>query len=413
MPDPIPSSAPRRKSQRKRLLWALVAVLILAFGLGRALLARKAQQQALQTAATPSAMPIRLQPAEVLTVALQTLPQAVPVTGELQALQVAGIKAYAAGTLQDLSVREGDTVTAGQVLARVDATDSNSRLRQAQQEAEAARAQESIQQRLHSNNQALVEQGFISATTLRTSDANLAAAKAHYQSALAAADLARKAASDTVLRSPIAGQVARRYVNNGERVAVESKVLDIVDLRQLELQALLSAADSLQVRTGLSARLRLDGSPLEIAATVVRVSPLADMTTRSVPVYLRLSPLTAAQGQAPVLRPGLFLQGQIDLDSSLAPTQLAIPLDAVRNDQPQPYVQLLVQAGDGSDSVAHRTVTLGARALIAGQPWVAVQGLEPGSRVVAASAGALRAGTRVRIDTAAAPANAAPAAAAY
>ncbi|MNH43579.1 hypothetical protein D3C79_1055170 [compost metagenome] len=74
----------------------------------------------------------------------------------------------------------------------------------------------------------------------------------------------------------------------------------------------------------------------------------------------------------------------------------------MRNDQPQPYVQLLVRAGDGSDTVAHRTVTPGARALVDGQTWVAVQGLDAGSRVVAASAGALRAGTRVRIDTAAA-----------
>ncbi len=387
--------------RRKLLLWALVAVLALSFGLGRALLARKAQQQALQAAATPAAVPLRLQPHEVLTVALRTLPLAVPVTGELQALHIASIKAYTAGTLQDLSVREGDSVTAGQVLARVDASDSHSRWRQAQQEVEAARAQQSIQQRLHSNNQALVEQGFISETALRTSDANLQAAQAHYQSALAAADQARKAVSDTVLRSPIAGQVAHRYVHNGERVAVEGKVLDIVDLRQLELQALLSPADSLQVRPGQQAHLRLDGSPLEIAATVVRVSPVADAATRSVPVYLRLSPFPP-DGQVPTLRPGLFLQGRIDLgDSAQAPAQLALPLDAVRTDQPQPYVQLLSQASDGSSVIAHRTVTLGARALVDGQTWVAVQGLEPGSRVVAASAGALRAGTRVRIDTAA------------
>jgi len=385
-------------SRRKLILLALVAVLALSIGVGRALLARKHQQQAVQQAAVAAPVALQLQPSEILTLQRRALPLGVQVSGVLEALQVASIKSYAAGTLQDLTVREGDSVQAGQVLARVDAADAGARLRQAQQEAEAARAQRSIQERLHTNNQALVEQGFISQTALRTSDANLQAAQAQYQSALAQAEVARKAVADTVLRSPIAGQVAQRLVNNGERVAVETRVLEIVDLRQLQLQALLPPADSLQVRPGQTARVRLDGSAQDFAARVVRVSPRADTATRSVPVYLQLEP---AQGA--VLRPGMFLQGQIDLGAAQGPAPLALPLDAVRSDKPQPYVQLL-QTANGQQSIAHAPVTLGERTLIDGQAWVAVEGLPEGSQVVAAGAGALREGTRVEIATAAAPA---------
>lgn len=378
-------------SRRKLIFLALVAVLALSLGIGRALLARKHQQQAVQQAATAAPVALRLQPGEVLSLQRRALPLGVPVSGVLEALQAASIKAYVAGTLQDLTVREGDSVQAGQVLARIDAADANARLRQAQQEAEAARAQRSIQERLHSNNQALVDQGFISQTALRTSDANLQAAHAQYQSALAQAEVARKAVADTVLRSPIAGQVAQRLVNNGERVAVETRVLEIVDLRQLQLVAQLPPADSLQVRPGLAARLHLDGSTQEFAARVVRVSPRADIATRSVPVYLQLEP-----SQALVLRPGMFLQGQIDLATEQAPAPLVLPLDAVRTDKPQPYVQLL-QPVDGRQTIVHRSVTLGARALVDGQAWVAVEGLPEGSRVVAAGVGALREGTVVEI----------------
>lgn len=383
-------------SRRKLLLLALVAVLALSIGIGRALLARKHQQQAVQQAAAAPPAALRLQPAEVLSLQRRALPLGVPVSGVLEALQVASIKSAAAGTLQDLSVREGDSVQAGQVLARVDAADASARLRQAQQEAEAARAQRSIQERQHSNNQALVEQGFISQTALRTSDANLQAAQAQYQSALAQAEVARKAVADTVLRSPIAGQVAQRLVNNGERVSIETRVLEIVDLRQLQLAALLPPADSLQVRPGQQARLRLDGSAQEFIARVVRVSPRADAATRSVPVYLQLEPVPGA-----VLRPGMFLQGQIDIGAAQAPPPLALPLDAVHTDKPEPYVQLL-QPVDGAQRIAHQPVRLGARALIDGQAWVAIDGLPEGSPVVAAGAGALREGTRVEI--AAAPA---------
>ena len=378
-------------SRRKLILLALVAVLALSIGVGRALLARKHQQQAVQQAAVAAPVALQLQPSEILTLQRRALPLGVQVSGVLEALQVASIKSYAAGTLQDLTVREGDSVQAGQVLARVDAADDNARLRQAQQEAEAARAQRSIQERLHTNNQALVAQGFISQTALRTSDANLQAAQAQYQSALAQAEVARKAVADTVLRSPIAGQVAQRLVNNGERVAVETRVLEIVDLRQLQLQALLPPADSLQVRPGQTARVRLDGSAQEFAARVVRVSPRADAATRSVPVYLQLEPAPGA-----VLRPGMFLQGQIDLGAAQGPAPLALPLDAVRSDKPQPYVQLL-QAANGQQSIAHAPVTLGARTLIDGQAWVAVEGLPEGSQVVAAGVGALREGTVVEI----------------
>lgn len=378
-------------SRRKLVLLALVAVLALSIGIGRALLARKHQQQAVQQAAAAAPVALRLQPAEVLTLQRRALPLGVPVSGVLEALQAASIKAYAAGTLQDLTVREGDSVQAGQVLARVDAAEANARLRQAQQEAEAARAQRAIQERLHSNNQALVEQGFISQTALRTSDANLQSAQAQYQSALAQAEVARKAVADTVLRSPIAGQVALRLANNGERVAVETRVLEIVDLRQLQLVAQLPPADSLQVRPGLAARLRLDGSPQEFAARVVRVSPRADAATRSVPVYLQLEPSPAL-----VLRPGMFLQGQIDLAPAQAQEPLALPLDAVHTDKPQPYVQVL-QASSGQQSIAHRSVTLGARALVDGRAWVEIEGLPEGSRIVAAGAGALREGTLVEL----------------
>ncbi|WP_159912053.1 efflux RND transporter periplasmic adaptor subunit [Pantoea sp. 18069] len=386
--------------RRKVLLLVIVAALAISIAVGRALLARKHQQQAVQQATTAAPLPLRLQPGEVLTVQRRALPLGVQISGVLEALQVASIKSYAAGTLQDLAVREGDSVQAGQVLARVDAADASARLRQAQQEAEAARAQQSIQQRLHSNNEALVAQGFISQTALRTSDANLQAAQAQYQSALAQVDVARKAVADTVLRSPIAGQVAQRLVNNGERVAVETKVLEIVDLRQLQLQALLPPADSLQVRVGQQARLRLDGSAQAFAARVVRVSPLADAATRSVAVYLQLQPPSPSDTLAPVLRPGMFLQGQIDLETGASQAPLVLALEAVLTDKPQPYVQLL-QAANGQQTIAHRTVSVVARALVDGQAWAAIEGLAEGSQVVAASAGALREGTRVEIATSA------------
>src|SRR5690606_22556657 len=221
----------------------------------------------------------------VRTLALQ---RTAPVSGAIEALQTAAIKARVAGELQGLSKREGDAVAAGEVVARIDATEAQARVRQAEQQAESALAQVRIAQRSQTNNQALVQQGFISATALENSQANLAAAEATHRAAVAALDIALKGLGDTVLRSPIAGQIAARLTQNGERVGVDARVFDVVDLSAFEMEAALSPADAAAVQVGQTARLQIEGLTAAVDATVARINPSVQPGSRSVLVYLRL-----------------------------------------------------------------------------------------------------------------------------
>ena len=79
-----------------------------------------------------------------------------PFTGTLKAVHSAAVKARVAGELRELELREGDPVRAGQLLARIDATEALARVQQAEQQALASEAQQGIAQRQHDNNQALV-----------------------------------------------------------------------------------------------------------------------------------------------------------------------------------------------------------------------------------------------------------------
>ena len=325
---------------------------------------------------------LQLAPTDTVTAQSVVLSLGLPISGQTKAVSSAFVKARVAGELQDLLVREGDFVQAGQTIARVDSTEYAARLRQAQQQAQAAKAQVDIAQRSFDNNRALVDQGFISKTGLDASASSLAAAQASYLAAQSGVDVLQKVVDDAVLRAPIAGQVAQRLVQNGERVAVDSRVIEIVDLRRLELEATVGVAEAMQVRVGQLAQLNFEGATQAVSAQVVRINPSTAPGTRSVTVYL------AIQGQA-VLRQGLYAQGLLATGEL---TALALPLSAVRTDKPKPYVQALV-----GERVRHIPVVLGARGERNQETMVAVSGLDAGTVVLAGGVGPMPADTLVRL----------------
>ena len=375
------------KSWKHWAVLALVAV-ALALGLVRALGQREQQQQAARQAAAQARAPaeLLLSGRDLYSARTVELVRTLPFSGTLKAVRSAAVKARVAGELRDLSVREGDPVRAGQLLARIDATEALARLQQAEQQALASEAQQAIAQRQHDNNLALVQQGFISATALQNSQAGLDAARANLKAAQAAVAIARKSLADTELRAPISGQIAARLAQNGERVPIDARVLEIVDAGAMEIEAALPPADALELRVGQTAEWSVEGMAQPSRARVVRIAPSVQTGSRSVLAYLGLP---AQEG----LRQGLFVQGRIAIGSVKA---VAVPLSALRNDKPRPYLQLL---RDGK--VAHLNVEPGMQGRAADEDMVAIEGLPEGSVVLRAGAGALAEGTLARAAQAA------------
>ena len=369
------------------VLLTLIAVVALGW---RGYAARQATRQA-QSAPVKDPV-IELSAIDLATAHVVELTSGLPISGALKAVNSAIVKARVPGELQGLTVREGDPVQAGQVIARVESTEYADRVRQAQEQADAAKAQVEIAQRQVDNNAALVRQGFISKTAADNSLASLNTAQANHRAAQAGIDVLRKSLADTVLRAPISGQVSQRLAQPGERVAPEARIVEIVDLSRLELEASISPADSVAVRVGQQALLRIEGVAQPVAATVARINPSAQAGSRSVLIYLTV----AAQ---PGLRQGLFAQGQLATETQRA---LAVPLNAVRTDKPLPYVQVVE-----GDRIAHRTVQTGVRGQVDGELWVAVQGVADGARLLRGAAGVVREGTQVKLAAPVAPASAA------
>ncbi len=374
----------------KRIVIALV-VIALAGGIWRALSAKRAQQAAATEAAQIQGQ-IEFSQNDVFIAEIREITQGLAVSGTVKALNYAVIKARVAGELKEITVREGDSVNAGQVLARIDPVEYQRRFEQAQEQASAAKSQMEIAQRQWDTNKALVDQGFISKTALDNSLASFQGAVASHKAAIAGADVARKSLDDSVLRAPFSGVIAVRAAQLGERVGIDAKVLELVDLRQLEVEAPLSPSDSLDVKMGQTAQLQIEDRAELVTAHVTRMSPSAQAGSRSVLVYLTLD-------QPAGLRHGLFAKGTLGLVKSQV---LAVPLTSVRTDHPSPYVQVVEKVGEVTQ-VRHQTVEMGIRGNEASgkdpQEWVAVKGLAAGSLVLKGQVGAMREGMVVRFTT--------------
>ena len=375
-----------------RWLLPLLAVGVIVAVVVRTIESRRIAQA---QATTPRASTgLDLAAADVVVARTRELPRTLDVSGGLKAVNSAIVKARVAAEVRSLTVREGDPVKAGQTLGQLDTTELDWKLRQAEQTAASSRSQLEIARRALDNNRALVAQGFISPTALETSISSEAGAQASLGAANAAVELARKARADAQLVAPIAGLVSQRLVQPGERVAVDAKLIEIVDLSRLELEAAIAPEDVAALRVGSRALLQVDGFAEPVGAQVARINPSAQAGTRAIMAYLALDP-------HPALRQGLFARGTIELGRKDA---LALPLSAVRTDQAQPYV---LQIRDGK-AVA-TPVKTGDRGVVDGEPWVEIAaGLAPGASVLASSAGLVRDGTPLRVATPPKPAVAAP-----
>ena len=368
--------------------WAVasIAVLALAGLVGRALLAKQAERAA--SAPTRALAPaLDLTPGDVVQATSTDLVRTLPISGGLKAVESAVVKARVAAEVRDVAVREGDAVRAGQVLGHLDAVEFSLKLRQAEDQVAAAQSQLDLAQRALDNNQALMAQGFISQNALDTSAFTVAGAQATLRGAQSAAALARKSVADTEIRAPIAGIVSQRLVQPGERVPIDSKLIEIVDLSRIELEAALAPEEVGAVAVGARAQLQVDGLAQPVSARVARIAPSTQAGTRAVTVYLAVDP-------APGLRQGLFARGSIELQRR---NSLVLPLSAVRIDQARPYA---LAVADGL--AQRRELTLGQRgdAAFGGATEAAVEvlgGVAAGDTVLRGNTGTLPAGTAVRL----------------
>ena len=377
---------------KRRAFWITLAVLLLAAGVAGAMLKKQGPNKAIaiQSASQVPAV-MEFLPTDLMVVKASELRQLMPLTGSLRAFNQASVKAKVAGEVREVLVREGEAVKAGQVVVRMDTSDYQARVEQARGALRAARGQQDIATKARDNNKALLDKGFISRTAFDNAESQYNIAQANVESARAALDVAQKALADTIVRAPISGLVSMRMVQPGEKVSVDNRLLDVVDLSQMELEAAVPAADIAHVSLGQEVQVKVEGMPKALTGKVVRINPATQAGSRSIMAYIQIENPQGA------LRVGMF--GEAQLTTAKKSGVITVPLAALQTDAGRHFVYAIE---DGK--LARKPVTVGLRGDDGeGSAVEIVQGLETGARIVKANLGVLRTGTPVKIVQAATP----------
>jgi RND family efflux transporter MFP subunit len=323
---------------------------------------------------------------EVVTTEPTELRQMMQLTGTLRAVDQVTMKAKVAAEVRAVMVREGEAVAAGQIVVKLDTGEYDARVSQARGNLNNARAQLEIATKTRDNNLALVEKGFISKNALDNSASQYAAAKASVDAAQGALDIVLKSLNDTVSRSPISGLVSVRHVQPGEKVSIDSRLIEIVNLQKLELEAAVPSSEIARVAIGQKVELSVEGLSRHFDGKVVRINPSTQAGSRSVPVYVQV---TNPQN---LLRVGMFAEGRLLLSSKSG--VMALPQSAVRKVNDSSFVFAIV-----NNKIERVPVTLGSTGLVGDDHHIEItSGLEFGAQVIRADMGNLTPGTPVRVN---------------
>lgn len=389
-----------RWSNRTPALRLMLSV-VLALSLASACQQMAAQPAPAAGQAAPAPAPTSVRTVAAISGALEAYEA---FTGEILADVVVDVAPLDSGRLAELTVDEGQTVTAGQTigvldselqeLRRAELTAQRNTARQAVATAEAAHA-EGVRE--IDRRRPLVERGAFSSAELERLQDRLLVLEANIATAQVAVlevDAQLRTASGQLGRralvSPTSGVVVTRHVDSGAMVTPQTPIITVVDPGSLQLVARIPERRLAQIARGTRAQVYLDAAAgQQLSAEVVRIGDTVDRVSRTVEVRLRVQP------QAVALRHGMFARGELVV--SERPDSVIVPVNALLGAGPAdgsgapPEGANSVWVVTAENIIERRAVTV----LLESARRAAVAGVQAGERVIIRPPRSLVAGVTV------------------
>lgn len=313
----------------------------------------------------------RALPVQALTVAPRDLSRIVTVSNAVEPMRVIRLAARTEGVLDEVLVEEGDTVQAGQHLARIDVRE---------QEAELNRARARLQERraTFERFEQLRERNYVDL-------ASYEAARSELKVTETDVELWETRVQFGTVTSSIDGTVVGRYIEPGEAISRHAALFSIADLSSLVVRLGVSELDVGNLRAGDAVVVNIDavGERNPVPGLIRRIFPAAESDSRLITVEVGLP-----DSQDFGVRPGFLARARLLVEQR--ENVLAVPAGAVAESDGEFFVMVV----DGGERLERRVIQPG---VIRGAWREVLSGLEAGERVVTANPMEMTAGERVRV----------------
>jgi RND family efflux transporter MFP subunit len=323
-------------------------------------------------------------PDNIAVAIIDTLSSGPAISGTLTADREARIRAEIGGAVLQTLVEQGERVSAGTVLARIDdaavrdaAISARSGVTQAKVAADQAA-------RELQRAQTLAAAGAIAEREVEAAERANLAAQAGLADANARLSAAEKNLRNTMVRAPFAGAVAERAVSPGDIVSPGSAMFTVIDPRSLRVEASVPASAIASVRVGAPVTFTVNGADRQLVGRITRVSPMVDPQTKQVRI------LATVPNNTEALVAGLFVEGRVSAQERVG---VLVPDQAVDQTGVVPSVMRL-----RGGKVEKVEVQLGLRDA-ATERLEITSGIAGGDTVLLGAARGISVGTAVAVST--------------
>lgn len=296
-------------------------------------------------------------PVRVETVNLEEITRMRMVTGELRAIRRAAVATREAGLVLELPVADGQRVSAGDVLVRLDARRVELEIEQANADAQVAASMIDERQAEYDWRQADLDllnsaQDIANKKEILDAESELAIARARLDQASRALlaidarlELLKQTQSDKTTVAPFDGIVIRHRCELGEWLDEGAPVVELLSTGAMEawLRVPQSEFDAIAAESR-PITLRFDASGRSVEASDLRVLPDVDAQART---FVLIAEVNDAEGR---LAPGMSLVAWVP--TAAREERLTIPKDAVQHNDSGDFVYVARGGGDGTPAVA-------------------------------------------------------------
>lgn len=308
----------------------------------------------------------------------RSVPRNIRLTGSLEANRESDVAADASGRVAATFVERGGYVKRGALLARLDARSASIAAAQAKADAEAARADARFRETELERTEKLIAQKAVPQAELDRARSAKESAEQHASSAEAKLALQAKSIGDASIRAPFDGIIAERWIDEGEYVRPDSKVVTLVDIDTLRLKLTVPEAGVGAIKEGQHVAFTVASDPgASYEAEVRYIGPQLRQSSRDLVVE------AVVDNKGRKLKPGMFATAGVEAGQM---TAVLVPAAAIKSEGAVKHVFALV-----GQRLEERVIQAGDRV---GDDIVVVTGVHGGDKVVSPITPELRDGLR-------------------